>query len=284
MISTPAHLMPTPGHTSVAGSLRHLCWVEFTECAACRPHSVPSSSGPHSIWSTQTLGLFHKGPGSHCPSRDRCRQAVWTRSRLSGLWYSLSPGHQFPCWLIFRANLQVAWPLQPWSEPFSPLDACLSTCETGLGVLALGAGSAWAGSRGGKRTCTHLCPFPPHRHHLCRSRHYCHDVSNHVETLYPQVERLVQQAGHQADSSISFYYFNASLYLLRVLKGSTADRPVPKTQKKEKASTDPSTKPKGSRVRRPWPRKARPRNPVLIDRGRSPAAGWDHLPILQMGS
>nr|XP_036882939.1 myb-binding protein 1A isoform X3 [Manis javanica] len=85
-------------------------------------------------------------------------------------------------------------------------------------------------------------------HHLCRSRHYCHDVSNHVETLYPQVERLVQQAGHQADSSISFYYFNASLYLLRVLKGSTADRPVPKTQKKEKASTDPSTKSKGSRA------------------------------------
>ncbi|XP_057356994.1 myb-binding protein 1A isoform X3 [Manis pentadactyla] len=85
-------------------------------------------------------------------------------------------------------------------------------------------------------------------HHLCRSRHYCHDVSNHVETLYPQVERLVQQAGHQADSSISFYYFNASLYLLRVLKGSTADRPVPKTQKKEKAGTDPSTKPKGSKA------------------------------------
>uniref|UniRef100_A0A8C4M693 MYB binding protein 1a n=1 Tax=Equus asinus asinus TaxID=83772 RepID=A0A8C4M693_EQUAS len=58
-------------------------------------------------------------------------------------------------------------------------------------------------------------------HHLCRSRHYCHDVGNYMETLYSQVERLVQQAGHQADSSISLYYFNASLYLLRVLKGNS---------------------------------------------------------------
>ncbi|XP_036078259.1 myb-binding protein 1A isoform X2 [Rousettus aegyptiacus] len=85
-------------------------------------------------------------------------------------------------------------------------------------------------------------------HHLCRSRHYCHDVGNCVETLYTQVERLVQQASHQADSSISLYYFNASLYLLRVLKGNTADRSICKTQKKEKAGTDSSTKPKGPKV------------------------------------
>ncbi|XP_037351256.1 myb-binding protein 1A [Talpa occidentalis] len=77
-------------------------------------------------------------------------------------------------------------------------------------------------------------------HNLCRSRHYCHDMSNQ-DVLYPQVERLVQQAGHQADSSISLYYFNASLYLLRVLKGST----IRKTQKKEKAGTDTSSKPPG---------------------------------------
>ncbi|XP_011358085.1 myb-binding protein 1A isoform X2 [Pteropus vampyrus] len=85
-------------------------------------------------------------------------------------------------------------------------------------------------------------------HHLCRSRHYCHDVGNCVETLYTQVERLVQQASHQADSSISLYYFNASLYLLRVLKGNTADSSICKTQKKEKAGTDTSTKPKGPKV------------------------------------
>ncbi|KAF6299156.1 MYB binding protein 1a [Rhinolophus ferrumequinum] len=85
-------------------------------------------------------------------------------------------------------------------------------------------------------------------HHLCRSRHYCRDVGNCVETLYTQVERLVQQAGRQADSSISLYYFNASLYLLRVLKGNTSERSICKTPKKEKAGTDTSTKAKVPKV------------------------------------
>ncbi|XP_039110421.1 myb-binding protein 1A [Hyaena hyaena] len=77
-------------------------------------------------------------------------------------------------------------------------------------------------------------------HHLCRSRHYCHDVGRLVGTLYAQVERLVRQASHQADASISLYYFNAALYLLRVLKGNAASKPVSKTPKKEKASSKPS--------------------------------------------
>ncbi|XP_036988912.2 myb-binding protein 1A isoform X2 [Artibeus jamaicensis] len=85
-------------------------------------------------------------------------------------------------------------------------------------------------------------------HHLCRSRHYCRDVGNSLETLYAQVERLVQQASHQADSSVSLYYFNASLYLLRVLKGNTAEKSVRQTQKKEKAGTNTSAKPKGPEV------------------------------------
>lgn len=107
-----------------------------------------------------------------------------------------------------------------------------------------------------RECCDQLCPLLPCRHHLCRSRHYCHDVGTCVETLYTQVERLVQQAGHQADSSISLYYFNASLYLLRVLKGNNAERFVHKTQKKEKAGADTSTKPKSPKVSRLWPRKA----------------------------
>ncbi|KAM9209438.1 myb-binding protein 1A [Dugong dugon] len=73
-------------------------------------------------------------------------------------------------------------------------------------------------------------------HHLCRARHYCHDVGNHVEALHARLERLVQQAGCQADSSIALYYFNASLYLLRVLKGNTANALPLKTPKKQKAS------------------------------------------------
>lgn len=35
----------------------------------------------------------------------------------------------------------------------------------------------------------------------------------------------MQQAGSQADASVALYYFNASLYLLRVLKGNAARRP-----------------------------------------------------------
>nr|XP_060501021.1 myb-binding protein 1A-like [Panthera onca] len=76
-------------------------------------------------------------------------------------------------------------------------------------------------------------------HHLCRSRHYCHDVGRLVGTLYAQVERLVQQAGRQADAAVSLYYFNAALYLLRVLKGNAAGKPVCKAPKKEKAGSQP---------------------------------------------
>lgn len=110
-----------------------------------------------------------------------------------------------------------------------------------------------------RECCDQLRPFLPRRHHLCRSRHYCRDVGNSLETLYTQVERLVQQASHQADSSVSLYYFNASLYLLRVLKGNTAEKSVQQTQKKEKAGANTGTKPKGPKVSRPWPRKAQPR-------------------------
>uniref|UniRef100_A0A673V5K9 MYB binding protein 1a n=1 Tax=Suricata suricatta TaxID=37032 RepID=A0A673V5K9_SURSU len=81
-------------------------------------------------------------------------------------------------------------------------------------------------------------------HHLCRSRHYCHDVGRLVGTLYVQVERLVGQASRQADASVSLYYFNAALYLLRVLKGNAASKPISKTPKKEKAGS----KAKGSEV------------------------------------
>ncbi|XP_051024180.1 myb-binding protein 1A isoform X2 [Acomys russatus] len=61
-------------------------------------------------------------------------------------------------------------------------------------------------------------------HHLCRARHYCHEVAPFAEALHAQVERLVQQAGNQADASVALYYFNASLYLLRVLRGNTTKR------------------------------------------------------------
>lgn len=75
-------------------------------------------------------------------------------------------------------------------------------------------------------------------HHLCRARRYCHAVGPCAEALHAQVERLVQQAGNQTDSSVALYYFNASLYLLRVLKGNTTKRHQD-GQKLEGAETDP---------------------------------------------
>lgn len=133
------------------------------------------------------------------------------------------------------------------------------------------------------RACRNqFCLLLPCRHHLCRSRHYCRDVGSCVETLSAQVERLVQQAARQADPSVALYYFSASLYLLRVLKGNTADRPPRKALKKEKAGS--STKPKGPEVSRPWPTGLSPESPVLICSSKSQAAGPDHLPISQMGS
>uniref|UniRef100_A0A2K6C1S8 MYB binding protein 1a n=1 Tax=Macaca nemestrina TaxID=9545 RepID=A0A2K6C1S8_MACNE len=82
-------------------------------------------------------------------------------------------------------------------------------------------------------------------HHLCRARRYCHDLGERAEALHAQVERLVQQAGRQPDSATALYHFNASLYLLRVLKGSTAEGCVRETREKQKAGTDPSPVPTG---------------------------------------
>ncbi|XP_025218486.1 myb-binding protein 1A isoform X2 [Theropithecus gelada] len=82
-------------------------------------------------------------------------------------------------------------------------------------------------------------------HHLCRARRYCHDLGERTEALHAQVERLVQQAGRQPDSATALYHFNASLYLLRVLKGSTAEGCGRETREKQKAGTDPSPVPTG---------------------------------------
>ncbi|XP_064234136.1 myb-binding protein 1A [Aotus nancymaae] len=82
-------------------------------------------------------------------------------------------------------------------------------------------------------------------HHLCRGRRYCHDLGDRVEALHGQVAQLVEQAGRQPDSSTALYHFNASLYLLRVLKGSTAEGRVHKTQEELEAGTNPSPAPEG---------------------------------------
>ncbi|XP_033924916.1 myb-binding protein 1A [Melopsittacus undulatus] len=72
------------------------------------------------------------------------------------------------------------------------------------------------------------------RNSLCRMKQYCKRVDVLQEDLHAFVERLVKKACKHTDSSVALYYFSASLYLLRVLKGNTSDKssttPLPEKQ------------------------------------------------------
>ncbi|KAM8797342.1 myb-binding protein 1A [Eudromia elegans] len=71
---------------------------------------------------------------------------------------------------------------------------------------------------------------------LCRAKQYCRKVDALREDLHAFVERLVKKACKHTDSSVALYYFSASLYLLKVLKGNVSDKtpapptPLPKKQ------------------------------------------------------
>ncbi|KFQ69103.1 Myb-binding protein 1A-like, partial [Phaethon lepturus] len=71
---------------------------------------------------------------------------------------------------------------------------------------------------------------------LCRTKQYCKRVDALQEDLHAFVERLVKKACKHTDSSVALYYFSASLYLLKVLKGNTSDKssttptPLPEKQ------------------------------------------------------
>ncbi|NXA27210.1 MBB1A protein, partial [Ibidorhyncha struthersii] len=68
---------------------------------------------------------------------------------------------------------------------------------------------------------------------LCRTKQYCKRVDDLQEDLHAFVERLVKKACKHTESSVALYYFSASLYLLKVLRGSMSD----------KSSTPPTTLP-----------------------------------------
>ncbi|NXN38906.1 MBB1A protein, partial [Rhinoptilus africanus] len=71
---------------------------------------------------------------------------------------------------------------------------------------------------------------------LCRSKQYCKRVDALQEDLHAFVERLINKACKHTDCSVALYYFSASLYLLRVLRGNTPDKsstpptPLPENQ------------------------------------------------------
>ncbi|NXW01406.1 MBB1A protein, partial [Fregetta grallaria] len=72
---------------------------------------------------------------------------------------------------------------------------------------------------------------------LCRTKQYCKRVDALQEDLHAFVERLVKKACKHTDSSVALYYFSASLYLLKVLRGNTSDKSsTPPTPLPEKQS------------------------------------------------
>ncbi|KAK2081370.1 hypothetical protein P7K49_041003 [Saguinus oedipus] len=127
----------------------------------------------------------------------------------------------------------------------------------GLSHVCLPVGLAWCclAEQGGPRLFCPALVLTTCRHHLCHGRHYCHDLGDRVKALNGQVVWLVEQAGRQPDST-ALYHFNASLYLLQVLKGGTAKGCMHEMQEELEAGTDPSPMTKGSQVSRAWPRQS----------------------------
>ncbi|XP_053941170.1 myb-binding protein 1A [Cuculus canorus] len=74
------------------------------------------------------------------------------------------------------------------------------------------------------------------RNSLCRTKQYCKRVDALKDDLHSFVERLVKKACKHTHSSVALYYFSASLYLLKVLKGSMSDKSSAPTPLPEKQS------------------------------------------------
>ncbi|XP_078404361.1 LOW QUALITY PROTEIN: myb-binding protein 1A-like protein [Cetorhinus maximus] len=78
------------------------------------------------------------------------------------------------------------------------------------------------------------------KNQLCKAKHYCRDISEVKEDLHELMERLLNQACHQPDSSVSLYCFSGALYLFRVLKGNLTE-PAAADASKEEAVQEQSS-------------------------------------------
>uniref|UniRef100_A0A674MXL8 MYB binding protein (P160) 1a n=1 Tax=Takifugu rubripes TaxID=31033 RepID=A0A674MXL8_TAKRU len=58
------------------------------------------------------------------------------------------------------------------------------------------------------------------RNQLCRSKVYCKTVGDRQGALHDMLEKLMSKTQKLADSSVSLYYFSASLYVVKVLRGA----------------------------------------------------------------
>ncbi|KAM6970524.1 myb-binding protein 1A-like protein [Aplochiton taeniatus] len=57
------------------------------------------------------------------------------------------------------------------------------------------------------------------RNQLCRAKLFCKTVADRQAELHDLLERLMDKAQKQTDSSVSLYFFSASVYLVKVLRG-----------------------------------------------------------------
>nr|XP_023675248.1 myb-binding protein 1A [Paramormyrops kingsleyae] len=57
------------------------------------------------------------------------------------------------------------------------------------------------------------------RNQLCKGKRYCKNISDRKDELHAMLERVLSRAQKLSDSSLSLYYFSASLYLVKVLRG-----------------------------------------------------------------
>ncbi|XP_048839172.1 myb-binding protein 1A-like protein isoform X2 [Brienomyrus brachyistius] len=57
------------------------------------------------------------------------------------------------------------------------------------------------------------------RNQLCKGKRYCKNISERKDELHAMLERVLSRAQKLSESSLSLYYFSASLYLVKVLRG-----------------------------------------------------------------
>ncbi|XP_008426896.1 myb-binding protein 1A-like protein [Poecilia reticulata] len=70
------------------------------------------------------------------------------------------------------------------------------------------------------------------RNHLCRSKVYCRTAGDRQGELHDLLDKLMSKARKLSDSSLCLYYFSASLYVVKVLRGA------PPTETKEEPTAD----------------------------------------------
>ncbi|KAM4726439.1 myb-binding protein 1A-like protein [Anableps anableps] len=70
------------------------------------------------------------------------------------------------------------------------------------------------------------------RNHLCRSKVYCRTAGDRQGELHDLLDKLMSKAQKLSDSSVCLYYFSASLYVVKVLRGALP------AETKEEPTTD----------------------------------------------